>query len=383
MKQFDILLVFHFGRDDLYYLNIIKALSSKYKIGVVLSDDESFYDKPVNSALKKLRKTEKKIRNLCIELGAQKVYINERCSCNLLLMPLYDDYATDYLDKFKTNITSKKLIGVFNWARSTKGIELLKEWSADKYFCADKSLLNSNSKDDGTFSQIKDLKVIETGLPYLKYPVFEDSEFDIDYLIAMPSIINFRAGKNLELYNFYKTLLQMTKKINVNDKVYIKNHNVRDKQKFYYSNIGGNIVLRKLGICISVLLAKMSPLALIRNKFYSIASHFVHSQIEENFPSLEELTDYSNLGIEIFLPHVRKGVFTGLSGTVYHALHNKLPVYNCDNQKFKEDRALYNIVQIPFCDGALSFDESFFDRVGDNIRSSDMLELIEEELTKL
>ncbi|MDH3975354.1 MAG: hypothetical protein OEV42_13820 [Deltaproteobacteria bacterium] len=379
-KEFDIVLVYSFGRENLNFLSIIKYLSHKYKIALLLSDDKAFYDKPENQTFAKARITEKKIRDLCVEFGVKKVYVDEKCKCKLLLMYPVNWFSEDYLDKFRKNISWTKLIGLLFHARGFRNLDLLKDLGVDKYLAPAKFLIEVIAKSEGTYGELEGAHIIESGFPYKKYPLFDNLNLEIDYLIALPSISILRGDQCEKRYKFFKNLMQILRNIEQTDKVYLKHHNVRDKQR-YYESFHGNVQLMKAGMNICSFIAKLSPIRKITDKLYSRSARFAHSIIENSYPSLEELTDYHNLGIELFLPYVKKGVFTGLSGTVFHTLYNKLPVHNCDPQKVTDDYApFYRRFQIPCHNGELFFDEKNYELIPEEVRAADLIELIDKEL---
>ena len=96
------------------------------------------------------------------------------------------------------------------------------------------------------------------------------------------------------------------------------------------------------------------------------------------------MTPYFNLGLELFLPGVRKGLVTGRSSVVWYALVHRLPVYNCDDET---ERARgegvvdsYRAFGVPPCHGRLTFDRGNFERISDSVRQADLLDLLQKEL---
>jgi hypothetical protein len=99
---------------------------------------------------------------------------------------------------------------------------------------------------------------------------------------------------------------------------------------------------------------------------------------------LDALTPYFNLGIELFLPLVRRGLVTGRSSVVWHALVQGLPVYNCDDETVaaRSDGVLdsYRAFGVPPCHARLEFDPRAFDRIAPSTREADLLDLLQKEL---
>ena len=71
-----------------YYINVITILFMEVKSKFVKSKD-----------------TEDNFDSLCLEYGADKIYINQKHTCKIMLMPVVGPYYNDeYLSKFKSNI---------------------------------------------------------------------------------------------------------------------------------------------------------------------------------------------------------------------------------------------------------------------------------------
>lgn len=382
MKDYDIILVYALGIKHNYYLNIIKHLSSRYKVGLLLSDEKDFAANPARGTktFLRMKKTEKKFRAVCVRYGAEKIYINQEYKCRIML--IHDHvYTEDYISKFKRNISWDKLIVMFFYLGRVNNIEMWKELGAVKYMVPAKYIYVLKAECEGNLERLKGLEIIEFGFPYKKYPVFDELDLNIDYLIAYPSALHLKEVKKKERYEFFKTLLNMLNKIEKDQKIYIKYHNLREKQRFFQRKTIDSVFLMKIGTAICDICIKIFRNSFLRNKFFQYAAYFRNNIIEKKYSSLEELTEYSNFGIELFLPYVRKGVLTGFSSTTFYALYNKLPVFNCDPQ-LKSDtfEPFGETYRIPYCNDNLSFDETLYNRINDECRNADMIKIIEEEL---
>lgn len=376
-KLFDLILVYSFGRVHAYYLNIIKYLSGRYKIGLLLSDDKDFYSNPEVKVYAKAKKTEKLYRKLCVQFGAGKIYINEKCHCKLLITHPH----SLLLDKeeFKNNITWDRLIGIFPLLGSSAGFDKLKALNPAKYFVVGKPFLMLRAETDGFSDKLKDLDITEAGFPYKKYPVFDNLNLDIDYLIAIAAPVHFRDGRNREKYEYFKTLLETAGKIPAGDKVYIKYHNNMDRHRFF--NITVSKCPRILKLTLFIIESAIKALPFAKKKLYNYAAFCINSLLESGYPNLENLTEFHNLPLELFLPHVKKGVLSSYSGIVLHCLYNRIPVYNCDPQKESVAFTPYNApYRIPCSNGELCFDEANYNKISDEFRNADMIKLIEDEL---
>ena len=110
-----------------------------------------------------------------------------------------------------------------------------------------------------------------------------------------------------------------------------------------------------------------------------IAKHY----IEQRTHSLSNKTKYFNLDIYHFLPFVREGVITGISTCQWNALYNRLPVFNCDSQKFDSALPNHHIVKnfyVPFCNQQLIFDENNYKKVKPPEDKEDLIEMIKNEI---
>ncbi|MEE2746759.1 MAG: hypothetical protein VX617_07755 [Pseudomonadota bacterium] len=381
MGEFDIILVFYLARKHDYYAHIIKELSSKYRIGLLLSDEENFYDS--RKGHRKVINTERMFLSLCVQLGAEKIYVNQEVKGKIVIMPVELFHTDNYMSKFEKNISWDKLIGLFFFKGGVNKLDMIKNMGAKKYFVPAKYIFEKRIKYEGKLIQIENLDIVETGFLYKRYPIFDGSYLDIDYLVAYPSHVHFRGNKEKEKYMFVANLYKMLKKIDKHNKIYLKKHNNNDNSSFFPSLSVGPTWLLKVSCLIVDLSLVMSPI--LKQQLYTMGVKLKNSVIERKYPLLEDITQYHNLGIENFLPYVRKGLITGTSASQFHALYNELPVYNCDSQVDDEVATLPHNEEflVPFHGGQLVFDRSHFNRISKECKSADMINLIKGELSGL
>ena len=385
MKEYDIVLVHLLARKHNYYANIIKALSSQYRIGLLLSDEKGFYAS--RKGPRKLKGTDKKFRSLCVQLGAEIIYVDEEIRGKVVIIPvvLFSQLfaSEDYMYKFRKNVTWGKLIVLLSLNGSVHGLDRIKVLGDSKLFVPAKNIFEIKMKHEGKLKEIEDLDIIEMGLPYKKYPVFNDSDFDIDYLVAYPSHTHFKGNSKKEKYAFVARLYKLLNKIDKTEKVYLKRHNNNDDSRFFSSFGCGTVRSLKMASIIADICLALSPF--FRENLYKIGIKLKNSIIERKYPSLAESTQYHNFGIELFLPHIRKGLITGYSTTQFHSLYNELPVYNCDPQENGKVATLpYNAAyMVKYCNGKLDFDQSNFNRISKECRNADVTQLIMKELNEL
>ncbi|MGR3175989.1 MAG: hypothetical protein ACUZ8N_15535 [Candidatus Scalindua sp.] len=231
------------------------------------------------------------------------------------------------------------------------------------------------------------IEVVEMGTPYTKYPVFDFQSLNIDYIIAYPTIMLIREPN--KKYCLLKNMIRLVNSLPNGTKVCLKMHNVMDRGYLISSNQRLNTLnssIKKVlnsataGI-LSYLPGRMGK-GILAEKLYALGTIFQNSILEEKVVFLSDLTEYHNLGLEHFLPYVKKGIITGISSCIWHSLYQRLPVYNCDKQPFREDMpnyAVYKNFYVPPCHGKLEFDEVCFDKVSESARKADLLKLIENE----
>ncbi|EKD28951.1 MAG: hypothetical protein ACD_79C00145G0002 [uncultured bacterium] len=384
MKEYDIILVYYFVRKHDYYAHIINGLSKQYKIAILLSDEENFYE--VHRGIGKVKNTDKLFRSLCVKLGAELVYINRPLKAKLVVLPNYiDTYTEHYKELFCKNVKWDELIALLPIFCHPTGFEFLKKLNPSLYMAPAKYILEMKMKKENTYNLIENLNMVEMGFPHKKYSIFDDAKFDIDYIVAYPSHTHFLESKKKEKekYDFISTLYKLLGKISDKDKVVLKHHNNRDTQRYFSSSsfkFKNNLILRSL-IVLNDFLIKISP---FKYKLYLIGRKLKSIFIESKYPSFETITEYNNLGLESFLPYIRKGLITGISSTHLHALKNRLPVYNCDPQQDDEVTEEYHKKYlVDCCNGELFFDEKNYDRVPKELSNADVVELLKSRLNRL
>jgi hypothetical protein len=382
MKEYDIILVFFVMRKHEYYANIIKELSPQYKIGLLMSDEEG-WDASCKGT-RRQQNTGKRFRSFCVDLGAEGIFVNEKVKGKLVIMPVETFFSESYDRKFRENVSWDKLVGLFTFQSKPDMINRLKDLGATKYIAPAKYILDIKYKYEGKLKKIEDLYIVEMGLPHKKYPLFDDLNLEIDYLVAYPSHTHFPVGKEREKYTFVSNLYKLLGKIESSNRIYLKHHSNNDNtpESFRPLSYGSPLFLRVADIIADICL-KLSPFK--RQRLYGIGARLKCSIIAKKYPSLEKLTPYHNFGIESFLPHVTKGLVTGNSGTHFHALFDELPVYNCDSQENGMIATLpHNTAYlVPPCNGELVFDQSNFSRISKECKDTDSVQLIKEELNGL
>ena len=397
-ENYDIILIHMLPRLHSYYLNIIKALSKECTIGV--------YYMPCNELTHRRNQlnneeTDRLIFDLYVEFGAEILDNSKNFDCNLLLLP---QYSFDK-NRIKTiNYNSIIMLGAFAY-----GGYLLKEFreiGGSKFWTYEEKIFKDVVKVNKQKEIAQLFEIREFGLPHKKYPAFDFSNLEIDYLIAYPTRVFLR--EKYKENDLNKSIIDLMKNIPREKNIYFKEHNVNDPSGKKYvvkgdeiitisesSHFGEQPVFKKAVSRIGkVLIIPLSffkvLLRLIIRKDYQTKSnnsrvigYVSKSLIKRRTISLSDVTPHHYLNIYHFLPFVRNGVITGISTCQWNALYERIPVYNCDNQEFSNTFPNYNVVNnyyVPPCNGKLIFDENNYKKVKPPEDKEDMIEIIKNEI---
>ncbi len=371
---FDIILVHTLSRVHSFYLNIIHTLSFDFSIAIYVSRTEVH-----KKARKKLDQTESTFLETCMKLGASIVKKGEKHACKLLFVP------QDNGDPLE-NITYSEVIGLHRFGSGQYGLKELKKLGVNEFWTLEKKLFTGQLEYEGKSSLANEFDILEMGAPYKKYPAFDFSSLAMDYILAYPSpmLISEPPVKLSLLKNIYSLLRSIPEK----KRVIIKLHNVFDGG----FKMSRGRVLGKIGKTpakgvdlLSILLTSgtLGNIPLLSEFFAKVRVDIIGSLIEEKAISLSELSNYSNFGIEHFLPFVKEGLITGLSGTIWHALYNRNPVYNCDDRLPWSDMpnySSYKLFAIPPCHGKREFNPINYQLISEESRKADIIEMMKRRL---
>ncbi len=375
---YDIILLYIHCREHYYYLNLVKFLAPEYSIGILLITDP----KP---AWRRVKTTESNqmLMDMCQDMGAHILDINKRYDCKLLLAP-----QADYNEDFTVKVTSKVAVVLHRFGSGSQGLETFKKMGINKIWVYENKLFFDVAASEQKADLANQFDVSEMGSPYARYPAFDFSPLNIDYLIAYPTLMLIREPqKKIQLLESINLLIDRIP----NDKVVcLKPHNTEDGGAI----IGRNSMLKKLGGLTvksldqtsSVFFSTVSMLNLgeyVPDRIYNKRIDILETLLENKVVFLSDLSEYYNFGIEHFLPFVKEGVITGISSCIWHCLYNQLPVYNCDNQPFGEhiiNYAVYEHFYIPFCQEQLDFNPAYYNKVSETAKQADLITMIKNEL---
>jgi len=359
-KDYDIIFVYGLSRLHPYLLNLIRHLGGDFKIGVCLLDYEKYTG----------------FISLCRSLGADILELDGQkekeggFSARLLLMSQLPINEAG-IGRIRESISFGKLVALQGFGYGSLFLDELVKMGCKSFLVYDRNIFTSVVTEQKREDLLDKLEIKEMGAPYLKYPLWDkDALPRIDYLIALPTLVFLQDQK--KRLALMKKMYELIKDIDEREKLVIKLHNVRD---------GGNRYVREMRLG--------APAAWLFERFLGLrgvswAAGIFYRRILERCIPLAELTPHYNLGLELFLPYVDKGIITGISTVTWHALYNKIPVYNCDPQPFGEhlpNYSGYRNFYVPFCGARLVFDQRHYAHVPESSRTADLLELIRKEVS--
>lgn len=386
MKTFDIVLILGYFRPLTYFLSIIKYLHLEHKIGVyIVNIPKDQYKKNIKSQALFVK--------TCFEFGAT-ILENEKIKTNLLLIP-QNIYTKNAQNDIINNIVAKKKIGIlgFAWAGVRKHDQFVSIFKLKKFFCIEKRFTKFLLKNRNAKTYDKKI-IIETGLPFQKYPIFDNLSFD--YFLVMPTAFSF--PHESDKWEFLCNLQEFFKKISIQETIVHKPHNGLDVDQFATEKYM-KLIKIILHIPFSLQILKKSIgifpsfIDVILSKLYTA---YLYTNVLKRTIPLDDMSIYSSFGVEAFYPNVKKGVIGGLSNTIWGALYHKLPFYNAIDLS-KQDRyssgKLYvkkdtsNLIDlnlkyfnVPFCKNTLKFDKKNFFIIHDKTRNADIIKIIKREL---
>lgn len=379
-RDFDIVLVLEYFRSVTSYLSIIKYLAEDYRIGIFS------VNLPID-LLRKNRAAQLSFISICEEFGATLIK-NRNVKTDILIIP-QRPYSSSVKSQIKNNIEAKEKIALLSLAWS--GIDIHDEFldffnirtvlTLDKNFT--QFLLNKRHEKN----RYKNRKIIEIGSPFIKYPIFRKLKFD--YLIAMPTEFSF-TNEN-EKYNFLKNVLKILNQLDKTSKVLIKSHNGIAKNSFSskkFKFIASFIKFLNLEWLIDRFILYANS-GFFNNFFMKVNVALLFLRILEKVTPFENVTYNSYIGIEAFLPCVKKGVIGGNSNSIWYTLHAELPYYNCieavNHNKINKnaEKFLYTNLKyfgVPFCNDLNGFDKSNYKKIPKSCRESDLIKVLTKKL---
>ena len=385
MQHFDLVLVVEYFRTVPYFTSIIRHLSKDFRIGV--------YPVPVdpgNSGKNDAAQAE--FLRLCKDLGAT-IAGPGPVTASLMLLP-QRPYSQGAVSIIKSRIKARKIVGslAFAWAGIPVHDKFIDEFGVARLYAIDLSFLRYLLRERKNPNAYENIAIVEVGLPYGHYPVFDN--FSADYILAMPTPFSFPHEEDKWL--FMENVLRLFEKIPNTETIVHKPHNGLERDQFSSWRmrwiICGLAPLMPLLPRMKGVLSPVPGKAGFRRFLGRLYTAALYEKVLRRARPLHRMTPFHQLGLEVFLPFVRRGVIGGLSNTIWSSLYFKKPFYNCVDitvQNREGKNRLYGkkdptglldtnlrYFAVPCCRGQLDFDNAHFDKIPETCRKSDLIKQI-------
>ena len=326
IKAYDLVLVVTAFQRNCLYASIIKELGHNLKIGLFVLPLGK------NSALRIL-KTQQQFLDLCISLGAGLICNGPvETKIEILGQAIYSKEDIKHLNQNVRSAQTYWLVGV---AMGNATFDKLHQKRIDKVLVPDKGFYDYRLKvftDDGVKFTEKD--IIEIGMPYGKYPLIKD-DLNLDYIVATPTPFSFlNAYDRLE---YLERLNYVLKEITHRGcRIGYKPHNADERNDYIVKKeiiklLSIPLVASIVGLIEKILRNPQGKKFLhkaIRNISLELSIGVQYKIMQSYVIQLSDLTKFHKLNLEIFLPQVHKGLITGRSNSIWHALYLKKEVWN-------------------------------------------------------
>ena len=321
MKKFDILLVVGYFRSVTAYLSIIRHLGSDLRIGVLPIPVEP-------SLISKTGVTGDLFMRLCSDFGAQSVNYGDSASTRLMIIQQFP-YSDSTVSTIRECVDSDRNIGFMTLAMA--GIEqhdkFIQQFGIDKVYTPSRRFTEFLLQKRQAVERYAGVRLVEVGLPYAKYPVFPD--FKVDWIIAAPTLFSFSDEKCK--HRFLGAVLNILNDVPDNCIVAYKPHN---GNALDYFTPRVHYILARLIYRVPKAYAFLDGIAhylprAAGRHLEKIQTGILHLSVLRRVKRMSDISPYSDLAIEAFLPGVQKGVIGGLSNTIWGALYFGIPFFNC------------------------------------------------------
>jgi len=389
VNRFDLLLVVGYWRSATAYLSIIRHLSSRFRIGLLMTD-------PGAALRQKTQESQAVFVRLCTEFGAEVLDGEALASAKLMIVQQFP-YSDDQVAEINSRTVAAKRVGLLTLAMS--GIDkfdlFLQQFAIDRVYVPSRRLMNFLLERRETGDRYRDVQVVEVGLPFGTYPVFP--EFRADWLIAAPTLFSFstEAGKQA----FLGCVLKLMAQIPRDAVIAYKPHNGNKLDYFVPAThycLASVFALVPKGEALLRTLSTDSRAA-VRRFFSRTLTSALHRKVLRRAVPMIRLTPYADLSLEAFLPGVRNGVIGGLSNTIWGTLYFNLSFFNCADPSLvdhnasellnKSSDALLRLnleyFGVPYCEGDIGRGATGEGIVVDSDREGDLLESIKTDLASL
>lgn len=384
--EYDLALIFTAFQRNCVYVSIVKELAPEYRIAIVILGKDVL-TRERNSHTNKL------FLDLCASLGADVVR-DQPISSRIEILA-QSNYSPDDISRLNSMVIAERTFWLSGVAMGNAFYENLHGKRIDKILVPDRRLYNyriNNYSDDGV--KFSEEMIEEIGVPYSSYPIFTET-IDADYILAHPTPFSFVSEE--DRLDYLNEVHNFARKVNARGEILVfKPHNADERADY--------IVDRRLVTIFSCLPVKLFngliglisrtvggflPKGGLKDLFVKISSAIIYIKIMGLVTRLSQLTPYHNLNLELFLPDIRKGLITGRSNSIWHALFLKKMVWNCvdENKPYFDDEKMHKFMMaylnVHSKRGCRDFERTRFDVISKTTRSADLIKFLGEELLSM
>lgn len=378
MKRYDLIFVIGYFRSATAVLAAVRALGQTLRIAILPTEADP-------GTRKKTAGANRIFLDLCRQYGADILSIGEPAETSLLVVHQFP-YSEDLADHIKSSLAASTIIGLMTLAMA--GVEkhdrYLKQFGITTVCVPSGRFMDFLVQRRQAQERYRGIEVVEIGLPYARHPIFP--EFSADWIIAAPTLFSFHHERGKQ--KFLRTVKALLDRIDPQDTVVYKPHNSSRFDYFaprlHYAVAG---ILQALPGGDTVLAwGRALPWKWARKQAEKLETCILHRSILRRVVPMSDITPYSGIALEAFLPMIRKGVIGGLSNAIWGTDYFGLPFYNCVNtedrqgrqelvKKSSDDLLDLNLQYfgVPFCNGRLDADTRRQGIVRDDERDGDLV----------
>lgn len=381
---YDLVLIFTAFQRNCIYASIIKELAGKYRIAVFpVGRDERTESRIGN--------TNRQFLELCVSLGAD-VLDDQEATARIEILA-QSNYRKEDIELIDSRIRAERTFWMSGVAMGNASYANLFGKKIDKILIPDRRLYEHRIAEYGNDGvEFPDSMIQEVGIPYKQYPLFEKA-VDVDYILANPTPFSFVTAQ--DRLDYLGNVYRLARKISsCGDVIAFKPHNADERADYIVNRkilaALGFPPLRPLNWLVgsaASLLARILGNGKAKDFCIELSIAVVYRKIMDIVVRLSELTPYHNLNLEVFLPRVRKGLITGRSNSIWHALFLKKPVWNCIDEgkpyfsDTKMHRYAMTYLNVHGNHRSLDFDQRLFEVVDESTRSADLIAYLEGALS--
>ena len=350
-RRFDIVLVVNYFRSATPFLCIIEALASDYRIGLHMTALDEDMRRKAGDAQQQFVAD-------CVARGAELVEDGDHHGADLMIVQqrLYDDAeASAILEAYRP----RRTIGLMLFAMAGLPVHerYLEQFGIDKVYVPNRRFMDFLLQHRSGAHFYRGIDIEQVGLPYDR--VCLAPEFEADWLIAAPTAFSFR--RETDKHHLLRDVLALLDQIDPRDRVVYKPHNAQRSDYLAPPRYAGLARLLERIPGVGRILSLLSGLpGIVGRSIARVHTAFLHRRVLSRCETLAEVSGCDWMGLEAFLPRVRRGVIGGLSNTIWGTLYFGLPFLNCVDSNIRDSEAAQTLLRQKNADGLLDLNLQFF-----------------------